>query len=242
MKPFIHIGTSGWNYDHWRGLFYPHDCPKSKWLEFYAGNFMTVEVNATFYRLPRPETFRNWRLRTPPGFLWSIKASRYITHVKRLMESAEPLARFFGALEPLQEKRGPVLFQLPPSLAFDETRAAMFYQDLSTYGHRSVVEVRHVSWIESMSLGLLSRYNIALCISDTAGRYPYCEAMTADFNYIRLHGSRKLYASNYTEEELQNWADKIRTWNRDTYLYFDNDFEGYAVKNAIRLREILQAQ
>lgn len=239
MKPQIFIGTSGWNYKHWKGIFYDADCPKSQWLDFYARYFSTVEVNATFYRLPSPETFENWRLRTPDNFLWAVKASRYITHVKRLREPDDSLARFFGVARFLKEKLGPVLFQLPPSLVFDEREAAKFCRSVVPYNHRCVMEVRHPSWLEDTALALLEKSNIALCVSDTAGRYPYCEAIPADFVYIRLHGSRKLYASDYTEEELTAWARKIEKWDRDTYLYFDNDFEGYAPKNAIRLKEIL---
>jgi len=239
MKPRIVIGTSGWNYDHWRGIFYQEGCPKSKWLEFYAKNFTTVEVNATFYRLPKPKTFENWRLRTPENFLWAVKANRYITHIKRLKKPADSLARFFDAARLLEEKFGPALFQLPPSLAFDENATKQFCKCLNIYDHRCVLEVRHPSWIQDKALTILKDYNVALCISDTAGRYPYCETSTADFIYIRLHGSQELYASDYSEEELYVWARKIKKWGKDTYLYFDNDFEGYAPKNARRLKEIL---
>jgi len=239
MKHRIFIGTSGWNYNHWKGIFYHADCPKSKWLDFYARYFSTVEVNATFYRLPRPETVVTWRTRTPENFLWAVKASRYITHVKRLKEPDASLARFFDVARLLEEKLGPVLFQLPPSLVFNEREATQFCRSVVSYNHRCVLEVRHPSWLEDTALTLLEKSNIALCVSDTAGRYPYCELITADFVYIRLHGSQKLYTSNYTEEELTNWARKIEKWNRDTYLYFDNDFKGYAPKNAIRLKELL---
>jgi len=234
-----YIGTSGWNYDHWRGVFYPDKYAKSRWLEFYAQNFKTVEVNATFYRLPKPKTFENWRLTTPEGFLWAVKANRYITHIKRLKGTAEALERFFGATAILKEQLGPFLFQLPPSLSFDEDTFEEFCRNLETYGNRCALEVRHGSWLNDRVLAKLEDHHIALCISDTAGRYPFSEALTADFVYIRLHGSRKLYASDYTEEELQVWAAKIRGWNRDTYLYFDNDVGGYAPKNAARLAEIL---
>ena len=239
MNPRIVIGTSGWNYDHWKGIFYHEGCPKSKWLEFYAKNFTTVEVNATFYRLPKPKTFENWRLRTPENFLWAVKANRYITHIKRLREPIDSLTRFFDAARLLQEKLGPILFQLPPSLAFDANTAERFCKCLSTYNHRCALEVRHPSWIQDRPLAIIKEYNIALCISDTAGHYPYCEAITADFIYIRLHGSQELYASDYSEGELCSWARKIKKWEKETYLYFDNDFEGYAPKNAIKLKEIL---
>jgi len=145
MNPQIYIGTSGWNYNHWKELFYPTDCPKTKWLEFYATHFRTVELNASFYRLPHPQTFENWRKRTPDNFLWSVKASRYITHIKRIKDVKEPLERFFSSAELLKEKLGPILFQLPPNLAFDEVVLNHFCQKL-TANHLYALEVRHPSW------------------------------------------------------------------------------------------------
>lgn len=239
MKPRIYIGTSGWNYDHWKNVFYHTDCPKSQWLEFYSRRFSTVEVNATFYRLPKPATFENWRRRTPEHFLWAVKASRYITHTKRLQDPVETLSRFVEAAELLGTKLGPILFQLPSSLSYEEARAEEFFRSVSRFGHRSVLEVRHSSWIEDHAIELLKKYNIALCVSDTAGRYPYYEAVTADFMYVRLHGSPVLYESDYKDEELCTWAEKITEWKRDTYVYFDNDAEGYAPVNAAKLREFL---
>ena len=239
MKSNIYVGTSGWNYDHWRGVFYPPDCPKPGWLQHYARYFSTVEVNTTFYRHPRPETLEGWRQKTPEEFVWAVKASRYITHIKRLRNAGESLERFFNAARILKDKLGPVLFQLPPGLDFKEGVFEEFCADLGKYHHRCTIEVRHKSWLEECVLTKLEKNRIAFCISDTAGRYPYREAITADFIYIRLHGPRRLYASDYSEEELQVWAKKIILWNRDTYVYFDNDFGGYAPKNAARLKEIL---
>ena len=239
MGPKIHIGTSGWNYDHWKGLFYPKDCPKSKWLEFYAKHYGTVEVNSTFYRLPKPQVFENWRKRTPDNFLWSVKSNRYITHIKRIKDVEEPLERFFSAAELLDEKLGPILFQLPPNLAFDEA----VFKDFCRYlkgNHLYTLEIRHTSWVQEGVIDLLKDNNIALCISDTAGRYPYVEEDTATFIYIRLHGSKELYISEYSEVELQTIARKIRDRSKDTYIYFDNDYAGYALKNAKRLKEILR--
>lgn len=239
MAPQINIGTSGWNYIHWKDNFYHSNCPKSKWLEFYARNFMTVELNTTFYGLPKPKTFENWRLRTPEKFLWAVKANRYITHIKKLKAADDALARFFNAAGLLKEKLGPILFQIPPNLVFDDDLLDGFCQCLKTYEYLYALEVRHPSWIEDRVINRLKNYNIAFCISDTAGRYPYREVITADFTYIRLHGSKELYASDYTEEELQTWAQKIRGWNTNTFLYFDNDYNGYAPKNVMRLKEIL---
>ncbi len=238
MERKIRIGTSGWTYSHWKHVFYPLACPKSRWLEYYTEHFDTVELNATFYRLPKATTFEGWGRRTPDLFLWAVKASKYITHTKRLREPAEPLERFYSVTSALGEKLGPILFQLPPSLSFDEERFTGFCGCLSP-SRRHALEVRHPSWISDRLFAILKAHNMAFCISDTAGRYPFHERVTADFIYIRLHGSKKLYASDYSEEELQTWAQKIRKWGKDTYLYFDNDFEGYAVKNAKRMKEIL---
>jgi uncharacterized protein YecE (DUF72 family) len=237
--PHIYIGTSGWNYKHWAEVFYPKDCPKAKWLEFYAGQFHTVELNASFYRLPKPQTFENWKERTPDDFLWAVKASRYITHIKRLREAAEPLERLYGAVEGLESNLGPILFQLPPSLSFNEEVFGQFCRQLKT-DRLHALEVRHSSWEHQKAIDILRDHNMALCVSDTAGRYPYLEEDVASFAYIRLHGSQKLYASEYSEAELRAYARKIRQWNRDTYLYFDNDYRGYAVKNARRIKEILE--
>jgi uncharacterized protein YecE (DUF72 family) len=239
MAPRIHIGTSGWIYDHWREVFYPKDCPKAKWLDFYTRHYGTVELNASFYRLPKPQTFENWRERTPDNFLWAVKANRYITHIKRLKDPEEPLERFFGSADALKEKLGPILFQLPPNLSFDETAFSHFCKQLK--GDRLyALEVRHPSWAqEKRAIDILRDNNIAFCVSDSAGRYPYIEEDTATFIYIRLHGSKKLYASEYSEKELQTYAGKIRDWSKDTYLYFDNDYKGHAIKNAKRMKEIL---
>lgn len=238
MKHSVRIGTSGWNYSHWQGPFYPQGSPKSKWLEYYTEHFDTVELNATFYRLPKPDVFRNWHDRTPSSFLWSLKASRYLTHVRRLEDPEEPLKRLYDACHHLGVKLGPILFQLPPNLVYHENLLKTFlgYLDPSC---RHVMEVRHASWLNDTFLSHLEKHNIAFCISDTAGRYPYSEAVTADFVYIRLHGSGKLYKSLYSEEELTLWADKISGWHRETFVYFDNDFECHAVPNALRLKALL---
>lgn len=239
MNVRIHIGTSGWNYHHWEGIFYPAGYPRKTWLQYYGQHFATVEVNATFYRLPLVSTFENWRINTPEKFLMAVKANRFITHIKRLRDPVEPLSRFFSRVRVLGEKLGPILFQLPPSLAYGESVCESFFTTLIPYEHRCALEVRHASWLEEKALLMLEKYGIAFCISDTAHRYPYCEAVTADFVYIRLHGSKKLYASEYTEEELRMWAEKIRSWGRETFVYFDNDFAGYAPRNARRLMEII---
>ena len=234
----IRIGTSGWTYKHWQGIFYPDKCPKSRWLEYYTKHFDTVELNASFYRLPNPTTFENWKARTPDNFLWSVKGSKFITHTKRLKDPAEPLDRLYGVTACLGEKMGVILFQLPPNLGFDEKVFRDFCESLDPQV-RHALEIRHASWLNDQVFGILNDFKIALCISDTAGRYPSFDVITADFAYIRLHGSKKLYASEYSEEELQTWAEKVDVWNKDSFIYFDNDFKGHAINNAKRLKEIL---
>lgn len=234
-----HIGTSGWDYRHWKGVFYPRDCPRTRWLDHYSRFFSTVEVNATFYHRIRESTYRKWRDSTPGGFLWAVKASRYITHIRRLKEVEESLDILFSDISSLGDKLGPILFQVPASLEFREETASAFFA-LLPGGHRYALEARHPSWTGEQALALLEKHGIAWCIADTADRFPYLEAVTADHVYIRLHGSRQLYASEYTVDELISWADKIRSWGKDAYVYFDNDFGGYAPKNALALREILE--
>ncbi|HPL62708.1 MAG TPA: DUF72 domain-containing protein [Syntrophales bacterium] len=240
MKYSIRIGTSGWTYPHWAGVFYDQSQPKSRWLEQYAGHFDTVEVNSSFYRLPRPAAVDRWVERTPEDFLWAVKASRYITHMKKLRDASEPLARFFETASHFREKLGPILFMIPPGLRYHEDTFTAFLEVLPP-GHRYAIEARNASWMEKKPLAKMKDFGISFCISDTAGRFPYSEAVTADFTYIRLHGSRVLYASEYTVEELQEWARKIRKWKRDAYVYFDNDARGFAPKNALRLKEIMKS-
>ncbi|MDT8272474.1 MAG: DUF72 domain-containing protein [Desulfomonilia bacterium] len=236
----ISIGTSGWTYDHWRGVFYPEDIPKTRWLEFYCRAFSTVEVNATFYRHMKPSTVEKWEQNTPEGFCWSIKANRLITHIKRLRDVHEPLKRFLSSVAPLGEKLGPIIFQLPPSLAFDEGLLMTFLSLIPNHFH-CALEARNRSWVNERAFSCLHQHKVAWCISDTAGRHPCYEEITADFVYLRLHGSKKLYASSYTEDELAAWAARIKGWERDTYAYFDNDFMGYAPNNALKLKALLGA-
>ena len=204
----IRIGTSGWTYKHWHGIFYPDQWPKTKWLEYYVKHFDTVELNATFYRLPNQTTFENWKERTPGNFLWSVKGSKFITHTKRLKDPAEPLSRLYGVTSGLGEKLGVILFQLPANFAFDEKVFSYFCESLDVQV-RHALEIRHPSWINNQALDMLREFNIALCMADTAGRYPSFEAITADFVYIRLHGSQKLYASEYSDKELRTWVGKV---------------------------------
>lgn len=239
MLVTVRVGTSGWMYDQWQGVLYPSELPKKEWLSFYATFFDTVEINASFYHLPKVETFQKWYAETPPSFLFSVKASRYITHVKKLRDIEEPLARFYERVEVLKEKGGPLLFQFPPRFSFHEETFKDFLTRLSPQ-FQYVFEFRHPSFFCDRVYELLHRYNIALCFADTPF-FPYVEVVTASFVYLRLHGSQSLYTHCYTEEELCSWAEKMRGWRetKAVYCYFDNDYLGFAVRNALTLREMV---
>ncbi|WP_297058615.1 DUF72 domain-containing protein [Thermosulfurimonas sp.] len=236
----IRVGTSGWRYRHWRGVFYPQTLPTRKWLRYYTEYFDTVEVNATFYGTIKPRTLKAWLEETPEDFIFAVKASRYITHIRKLREVREPLLRFYASLEPLYPKLGVILFQLPPGLSYHPEIMEEFLA-LLPREFPVALEIRHASFHCTEFLSQLKRYGVALCLSDTAGRYPSLfPALTADFTYLRLHGSRTLYRSCYTEEELREWSRKIRSFQvARVYVYFDNDALGWAPENALRLKELL---
>ncbi|RTZ89778.1 MAG: DUF72 domain-containing protein [Deltaproteobacteria bacterium] len=236
MKAYI--GTSGWHYNHWKGNFYPPDLPKSRWLDYLSSIFDTVEINATFYREPRSTTFQKWYNQTPEDFRFSIKASRFITHIKRLRDVGDSLDRFYRVITPLREKIGCLLFQFPPSLHYDPPLLNSFLNRLNL-SWKTTIEVRNASFLTQSFYQSLKEKNIAFCWSDTAGRYPYAEEVTADFLYLRLHGSPILYRSSYTEGFLKELAHKLKDIGKDAFIYFDNDAEGHAPKNALLLKEYL---
>lgn len=239
MNAPIRIGTSGWSYAGWRGKFYPRGLAAARWLAHYAGLFDTVELNATFYRLPAPEQFAKWAAQVPDGFLFSVKASRQITHLHRLKNCCEPLAHFFGAARALGPKLGPILYQLPPTLQFDPPLLAGFAsllpQDLA-----HVVEFRHVSWFCEEAIDILRRHRVALCVSDL----PECAApalVTAPPAYLRLHGGRR-YRENYPPAALRQTAAQLRLWRKEgvpAFVYFNNTAAAHALRNAQSLRELL---
>jgi uncharacterized protein YecE (DUF72 family) len=233
-----HIGTSGWQYSHWKGIFYPEGIKNADWLSFYASHFDTLEINATFYRDVKPSTYEKWHNAVPDEFLFSIKMSKFVTHIKRLKVDSRSVSRFTEGVRNMREKLGVVLIQLPPGLRFDEQLVRDFLGLLSKE-HRYTVEARNKTFIDDKFFSLLEENKMAWCIADSAGRFPYYEVVTAPFVYMRLHGSQKLYASEYSDEELKVWRDKILRWNKDAFVYFDNDFYGYAVKNALILRTLL---
>jgi uncharacterized protein YecE (DUF72 family) len=232
----IFIGTSGWHYTHWRGPFYPEKLPASKMLEFYAQRFHTVELNNTFYRLPRPNGLNNWRESTPREFRFAMKGSRFLTHMKKLKDPASGIERFFERADLLQEKLGPIVFQLPPHWGADAERLDTFLKALPGR-HRYAFELRDPTWHSAEIYAILRRHRAAFCIFEIAGFRSGFE-LTADFTYVRLHGPEGAYRGDYSEAALREWAGRIREWQhklRAIYIYFDNDQAGYAPKNALEL-------
>lgn len=235
----IRIGTSGWSYSHWRQLFYPKGMRQSEWLEYYAGSFNTVEINATFYRLPRPEYVDGWREATPDDFLFAVKGSRFLTHVKRLGDTGEPLDRFFDLMARLGNKAGPVLWQLPPNMERDDDRLSTFAGALPG-GWRHAFEFRNPGWYCREVYDILERADAALCIPDHPD-YPQDIVLTTGWTYLRLHYGSD--GGSYTEAELAAWAGRIGEFTAggaDVYVYFNNDWQGYALENARELVNILK--
>lgn len=231
----LRVGTSGFSYNHWRGVFYPPEVPQRAWLEFYAERFDTVELNNPFYRLPSEATFRAWHDRAPRGFCYAVKMSRYLTHVRKLNDPAEPIERFLQHAAPLAETLGPILIQLPPGLHADPPRldAALA---LCPRQHRWAVEFRHPSWLVEPVYEVLRRHGAALCIHDHIPDHPH--VLTAGFTYLRFHGAGQP-DGNYTDDALDRAAERIRTDRAagvDVYAYFNNDWHGYAIGNAQGLR------
>ena len=285
----MRIGISGWRYEPWRGVFYPKGLQQRRELEYASREMNSIEINGTFYSLQRPASFTKWHDETPDDFVFAVKGSRYITHLKKLDDIRQPLANFFasGVLR-LGKKLGPILWQFPPWWPYDRDRLKEFLKMLprtskkaSEFAHehdltkkdwiwtdavaktkiRYAFEPRHPSFFVPDFVELLRKHNAALVFADTAGKWPYFEDLTADFIYCRLHGAKELYASGYTDEELDRWAARIKKWktgkqprdarlvtkekfkaseSRDVYVYFDNDIKVHAPFDAIKLAEKLK--
>jgi uncharacterized protein YecE (DUF72 family) len=238
----VFIGTSGWTYDGWRGPFYPQDVPKKDWLRWYGGQFSTAEINGSFYRTPSLAAVRAWAEQTPKGFVFAWKASKFITHWKRLSEKSEnSIALIEERLTILGRKAGPVLFQLPARFTADRDRLASFFK-LLPRRRRHAFEFRHASWYEAPIFDLLREHNVALCISDHHDA-PAPWEVTADHVYWRGHGPGGAYKDNYSDAELRRLADAIRKWRRArrmVYAYFDNDQKSAAPADAKRLMRMLK--
>jgi uncharacterized protein YecE (DUF72 family) len=240
-KGIVLSGTSGWSYKHWKGPFYPENIPDRNMLHYYFQSFQTVEINSSFYHLPLRKTFEKWRDSAPDGFVFAVKASRFITHVKKLADSAEAVGRFFERASGLSQKIGPILFQLPPRLRINPKKLSSFLDQLPS-GYRYAFEFRDASWFHPEIFSLLGDCGAAFCIYELNGRISPLK-VTADFVYVRLHGPSGPYQGCYTEQALAEWSARFAGWasgSRDIYCYFDNDEAGFAARNALQLRELLK--
>jgi uncharacterized protein YecE (DUF72 family) len=240
----IFVGTSGWSYDHWEGVLYPHGTPLRERLAHYVPRYRTVEVNSTYYRWPTDAAFASWRRRTPDGFVVTVKAPRGLTHAKRLYAPERWVARIAGAMAKLGDRRGVLLVQLPPTMQYDRARLAYFLAQVPPW-LRIAVEPRHPSWHQDELFGLLEGSGAAYCVMSGAS-LPCVLRATAQFVYVRLHGPDHghLYAGSYSDDDLRWWADRVGEWGaqgRDVYVYFNNDGGGHAVRNAATLRHFLAA-
>lgn len=238
----IHIGTSGWQYHHWLGPFYPHGTKQNELFAFYSKHFATVELNNPFYHLPKKSSFEKWNDQAPSGFVFAVKASRYITHLKKLRDAKEPLEKMLDNYSGLGEKLGPILFQLPPRWHYNHERLSAFL-DLVPANIEFTFEFRDHTWLHEECYGLLRERGVAFCIHDLAGFQSPLE-VTADYVYIRLHGpAPQKYQGSYSEQQLQAWAERIRKWagqGKRVCCYFDNDDQGFAPRNAARLRKMVE--
>jgi uncharacterized protein YecE (DUF72 family) len=234
----LRVGTSGYQYDEWRGDFYPDGLAQREWLTYYTTQFDTVEINNTFYHLPKPETFDRWRKEAPSGFRFALKFSRYGTHLKHLKDPREPLERFFALAERLKTRLGPILVQLPPHWHADPERLDAFLR-AAPRRHRFAVEVRDESWLCEAVYRVLRDHGAALVIHDLIEKHPV--ELTADWTYLRFHGVN--YATGYSPQALSAQARRIRGWlakGHDVYAYFNNDVGGHAPRDAARLRRFLE--
>lgn len=236
----LYVGTSGWVYDDWRGLFYPQELSKAKWLEFYNRHFITVELNNSFYRLPSEKALATWRAKSSDDFIYAIKANRFVTHVKKLRNVEEPLATFLQRVQLLGEKLGPLLYQLPPGMARNDVVLESFLELLPSH-LQHVFEFRNESWFEDAVFALLRRHGVGFCIYDMPG-FTTPLVVTADFAYLRFHGSHYLYGSRYSRAEINEWAKRIAEFGEglaSVYVYFNNDARAFAVQNAKDMRATL---
>ena len=236
MKP-VRIGCSGWNYDDWRGRLYPEAEPRRRWLKLYAERFAAVEVNTTFYRLPKREAVAAWVDQTPTGFTFAVKASRYLTHVKRLRDVGDGIERFYERIEPLRDagRLGPVLWQLPATFHRDDERLETWLQALPTGRH--TIEFRHPSWFARPVLDALAGHGVALTIGDHPQRPFQTHDATAPWRYIRFHYGTRGRNGNYSAAEIDTWGRRIAAWRRtgEVFAFFNNDWKGYAPANAAAL-------
>lgn len=239
---FVRVGCSGFNYAGWKGTFYPDELPQKRWFEYYCRVFPSVELNVTFYRLPLISTYYNWYWNTPADFVFSLKGSRFITHVRKFSDPAEPLKRFFSGAVRLKEKLQVVLWQLPPTFRINTEKLVQFSKLLKKYPVRNAFEFRHASWITDEIFDIFREYGFALCMADWP-EFLDDLPVTADFVYIRRHGSGGNHDSFYSPASLKNDAQRIRNYmkkGKNVFLYFNNDAFGYAPLNAGQIQDMLR--
>jgi uncharacterized protein YecE (DUF72 family) len=240
----IYIGTSGWHYDHWRGPFYPQNLPKDEtMLSYYARHFRAVEINNSFYQLPKKNTLTAWYNQVPNRFLFAVKGSRYITHMKKLKDASQTVPALLEAASVLGAKLGPILFQLPPRWKINPARLREFLQSLPGE-FRYAFEFRDPSWFDERIYQALGDNHAAFCIYHLAGRLSP-KRITTDFIYIRLHGPQDAYQGQYDVQTLAGWAGAISTWQnqgKEVFCFFDNDQAGYAAQDALRLQKMIQGK
>ncbi|MFZ2052578.1 MAG: DUF72 domain-containing protein [Candidatus Aminicenantales bacterium] len=239
MAATYHLGTSGWSYPGWKGRFYPPDLPSSEWLSYYADHFSTVEINMTFYRLPKPETLQAWSERTPPHFTFTLKANRRITHLKKLRNVKSEVRYFTLLADSLREKLGCILFQLPPSIKMDLKLLDEFLLTLSPE-HKNIIEFRHESWYDESVEERLRARNVIFC-SVSSAQVPDTLMESSNVAYFRFHGLTGGHRHKYSDEELAQWAERIsRAKAEERFVYFNNDYQAHAVDNCLKLAELLK--
>lgn len=240
MAGEVRIGCSGWQYKHWREIFYPKGLPQSRWFAFYAEHFDTVEINNSFYMLPKPSTYEKWRDQAPPGFCYAVKANRYLTQAKKLKDCEESIERMMGAVRHLGDRLGPILYQLPPSLKLDLERLEAFLR-LLPRDVTNVFEFRNRSWYVPETYALLDRYNTVFCIHDMPGSASD-RITVGPAAYVRFHGGEGKYWGRYSDERLLSWADWIVERSRsglNVWCYFNNDIHGHAIHDAQTLKSMV---
>lgn len=239
MRQEYHIGCSGFHYKDWKGKFYPEDVPQKKWLEYYAEHFDSVEINNSFYRMPKEETVKQWYERVPDDFTFTLKGSRYITHVKKLNDPEEHVKNFYHLADILREKLACILWQLPPNLHKNTEKLKTFCEALNPDYH-NVIEFRHNSWYDEEVYDILKKHNVAFCIISAPDDLPEDNVSTADFAYIRFHGKTDWYHYKYSKQEMKKWKNNIQSLDsKQVYVYFNNDYDTNAVKDARQLEELL---
>jgi len=245
MKGKFRIGTSGWSYKDWSEIFYPKNVRAKDWLSFYSKTFDCTEINSSFYRLPSKETVINWVRSVPKDFKFCPKMSRYLTHMKKLRQPEEPLERFFSIFEPMKRKLGPVLIQLPKMIRFDQKITEHFYKLLTEKysSYTFAIEVRHESWMTESSYSLMAKYGVAFVISHSGDHFPYAEVVTSKNIYFRFHGPGSLYKTKYQSATMKRYSRLFKRWldqGRDLWIFFNNDWFGYGIDNALTLKKFLE--